>query len=62
METYEDLREYLLNVGFKCIDMNMDGDEIFQMDNFKFSIREEDTTAEIKKEAIKEIKEILREV
>jgi len=40
METYEDLREYLLNVGFKCIDMDIDGDEIFQMDKVKFAIKE----------------------
>lgn len=40
METYEDLREYLLNVGFKCIDMDIDGNEIFQMDSFKFSVCE----------------------
>jgi hypothetical protein len=39
METYEDLREYLLNVGFKCIDMDIDG-KIFQMDSFKFSVCE----------------------
>ena len=41
MKTYEDFREYLLNVGFKCVDMNKNGDEIFQMDKFKFSVREE---------------------
>jgi len=40
METYKDLREYLLNSGFKCIDMDNEGNEIFQMDNFKFAIRE----------------------
>lgn len=40
MKTYEDMREYLLNVGFKCIDMDTNGNEVFQMDNFKFSVVE----------------------
>jgi len=40
MKTYEDFREYLLNCGFKCIDMNFNGDEIFEMDGFKFTINE----------------------
>ena len=40
METYEDMREYLLNCGFKCIDMDNEGNEVFQMDKFKFAVRE----------------------
>lgn len=40
METYEDLREYLLNVGFKCIDIDVDGNEVFEMDRVKFAIVE----------------------
>jgi hypothetical protein len=40
MRDYADMREYLLNCGFKCIDLTRDGDEIFIMDTFKFSIKE----------------------
>jgi|TARA_R100000093_G_scaffold70867_3_gene45047 hypothetical protein len=40
MKTYEDLREYLLNNGFKCVDMTIDGDEVFQMDELKFYVGE----------------------
>jgi hypothetical protein len=41
MKTYEDMREYLRNNGFNLIDMDIDGNDIFQMDDFKFSIKEE---------------------
>jgi len=43
MKTYEDMREYLLNCGFKSIyidDIDFNGDEVFIMDDFKFSIRQ----------------------
>ena len=40
MRNYAEMREYLLNVGFKCVDMTIDGDEVFQMDEFKFFIGE----------------------
>jgi len=50
MKTYKDLREYLLNLGFKCVDMDNEGNEIFQKDSFKFAIREIEEDFEIKKE------------
>lgn len=40
METYEDMREYLLNCGFECVDVDTNRNEVFQMDKFKFSVVE----------------------
>jgi len=42
MRNYSELREYLIEMGFKCVDMNPNGDEIFVTnEGFLFSIREE---------------------
>ena len=39
---YEDIRECLLDDGFKCIDMIQQGDEVFQKGNIKFAVYEVD--------------------
>jgi len=37
---YAKIRKYLLDNGFKCVDMTQQGDEVFEKDRIKFAVYE----------------------
>ena len=37
---YTEIRECLLNMGFKCVDTTKRGDEVFEQNNIEFAVYE----------------------